>query len=773
MTAGPEGDGAAAAPRPAALPWGAVILDTEFRLRAISQDWLEQVGLGGEPLLPGTPGPEVILALARRGLYGPGDPAARAAEVAALDRSVPIRRITRTAGGRWLQLLSAPLPDGGYATFGLDLSDIPGIEARAQDWQRALRAEDLLHGLRTGVALFGPGDTLRSFNPAYAALIGAPPERLRPGMRFSDIAALLAEVGEFDNLPGRQLPMRLLDHVGDRPLITNTRQRPNGQVIRITLQPHGNGWIREVDDVTALRRAEAEAQRRAALLDAVLAAMPHGVCVVGPDGRISMVNAAYLGFFPNDPIAAGERAADVVNRRVASGEYTPEYGARMHGIAQAMHREGIIERTRERPDGTVLNIRDALLPDGGRIAVLTDITARHRAEAEARRRTEILQVMLDNMRHGICLIDAEGRLVSANALALQMAGLAPEDGRPGQDVAELLARQIARGEHDIPEGGQDRAMSGLLEKMAFRPGRYTRSRPDGTVLEVNTAAAPNGGFVRTFTDVTEDRRVRAELEQALDAAEAANRAKSRFLAAMTHELRTPLNAVIGFSEALLDTLPPPPPPPRPIPGAPPGLPSGGGGSHDFVRAILDAGRHLLGLIEDVLDAARLESAALALVPGPVELGPLLDSAATMLSDLARKGGVTLLIAPLPELPVLHADERRLRQLLLNLLDNAVKFTPAAGRVEISAARRDDGGLEIRIADSGIGMSAAEIEHAFEAFTQLEAGHARRFGGTGLGLFVSRRLCEAMGLELALDSTPGGGTTARLILPRTLLDPAPP
>jgi signal transduction histidine kinase len=254
--------------------------------------------------------------------------------------------------------------------------------------------------------------------------------------------------------------------------------------------------------------------------------------------------------------------------------------------------------------------------------------------------------------------------------------------------------------------------------------------------------------VVTYTDVTDDQRIRTELEAAREAAEAASRAKSRFLATMSHELRTPLNAVIGFSDVLRGRVSPEQ-------------------TLEFATAIQEAGRHLLSLIDDILDITRAESGQAPLTLEEVSLAPLIEGAARMIGPAVAEGKLRLVQEISVGLPLLRADGRRLRQILLNLLSNATKFTEAGGCV-ILRAQCTSAGLTIEVEDTGIGIAPQDIERAFEPFTQLDNALSRRYPGSGLGLHLCRALAEAQGATLVLDSKPGRGTTAHLTFPTACL-----
>ena len=478
-------------------------------------------------------------------------------------------------------------------------------------------------------------------------------------------------------------------------------------------------------------------------VQAVLAALPHGVCVYGRDWRVRIVNAAYQRIMAGSEVAVGEHHADIAARRVAAGEYGPEMAAAIERLREGVPPEPF-EGTRVRPNGTVISARAVPLDGGGLVVVMTDVTARANAEAQAERRAATLRAMLDNQPDGVALFDAAGHLIASNALAERMTGLREGEMRPGRHLLELRGLQIAAGEF----GGDADAVQGFIAARGTQPlatgSRYIRHRPDGTLLEVRTDPTPDGGIIRTYRDVTEERRIRAELEAARDAAEAASRAKSGFLATMTHELRTPLHAVIGFSEAILEER-----------------------RAETMRAhaeeVLAAGRQLLGLVDGLLEATRIEADALSLQHAAFDPAPTLRAAALVVGKTARDAGIDFRTRIPQILPPMRGDQQRLRQVLDALLSNAVKFTPKGGAVTLSA-EPGERGTTILVADNGIGMAPADIPRAFEAFTQLEVGLPRRYSGSGLGLYLARALAEAMGLTLTLDSLPGEGTTARLIVP---------
>lgn len=239
-----------------------------------------------------------------------------------------------------------------------------------------------------------------------------------------------------------------------------------------------------------------------------------------------------------------------------------------------------------------------------------------------------------------------------------------------------------------------------------------------------------------------------ELEEARDVAEAANDAKSAFLATMSHELRTPLNAIIGFTELMQTSL---------------FGPLGHAKYVEYIADIHKSGSHLLSLINDILDLSRLDAGRADLVDEVFSLEQLIRDVCRFLEPLARQGGLKIAAEIAPALPKLRADQRRVKQVILNLLSNAIKFTPAGGRVSVEAAL-GDGRLCLVVRDSGIGMTKEDLPKALERFGQVDTRLARKYEGTGLGLPLAKQLVELHDGTFEISSTPNVGTTVSIMFP---------
>ena len=728
-----------------ALPVGVSIVDRHRRIVYMNPAFHDSLDLPPNSILPGTPVEDAVRAAAHRGVYGPGDPEAQVAAVLAPDRSRPGRLRRRTFNGRTFDLNSAPLPDGGYVVCAVEITSL--IAARADAERAQTQTTTALATLQLGLAAFGPPGTLLFANPRFAELLALPPDHVRPGISFPALLDLMAARDEFAGADGAAF--LAVQRQADRSHSATTRRiRGDGQVIDITSDPlPDGGWTMVVTDITPLARAEDESSRRARALDAILEAIPHGVCVYGADHRVTMFNRTYLQAMSGAPVAIGDHRLDVIRRRAAAGEYGAGTAENIAAEQASFDVARAQMRRRRRPNGTVVDVRTAPLPTGGFVSVVTDITPLTEAEAEVSRRAEEMAAMLASIRHGVMLWGPDHRLIASNAIVAELMNHPPGLLTPGRSEDEILDSMVRRGE--CGDGPQGSAEAQAL-RTRDRSTTYIRTLQlrSGRIIEIRSDPTPGGGWLSTFSDVTEARQAEEELRRAKESAEAANQAKSRFLATMSHELRTPLNAVIGFSDALLREAT------NPAPAR----------VAEFARQINESGRNLLGLINIILDVARIEAGRFDLASDQVDVERLVRQAVRQADAAAQAAEITLTTEFTPPLPTLRADERRLAQVLRHLLSNAVKFTEIGGTVTAGARMEPDGRLLILVRDTGIGIREGDLERVFEPFTQLDSTLARRYQGSGLGLYVSRALVAGHGGRLTLHSVAGEGTTAEIRLP---------
>jgi signal transduction histidine kinase/HAMP domain-containing protein len=357
------------------------------------------------------------------------------------------------------------------------------------------------------------------------------------------------------------------------------------------------------------------------------------------------------------------------------------------------------------------------------------------------------QVVLDTIDYGVLILDPELRVRMYNRAYRDLWELSDDLLRARPTARELLQVSRARGHQGVSGADWEVYVEHRLREIreATMPPREW-PRPDGRVLQYHVVALPDGGRMVTYFDLTELKRAEVELRAAKEQAEAANRHKSEFLANMSHELRTPLNAVLGYTELIRDG----------IYGEVPGK------IREVVERVRHNGRHLLGLINDVLDLSKIEAGQLTLAEADYSLRKLVLEVVSATEALATEKRLAVEVDVPADLPLGRGDERRITQVLLNLVSNAIKFTDA-GSVSVRA-RLDGGSLLVAVADTGVGIAAADQERIFGEFQQVDSSSTRRKGGTGLGLAIARRIVELHGGRVWVESRPGQGSTFFCTLP---------
>ncbi|UCH73872.1 MAG: CHASE2 domain-containing protein [Rhodospirillales bacterium] len=383
------------------------------------------------------------------------------------------------------------------------------------------------------------------------------------------------------------------------------------------------------------------------------------------------------------------------------------------------------------------------------IAHVRDVTRRNRAEATARAAQARLVEAIESVNEGFALYDDRDRLVLCNERFRALYFGSDQPILTGRPFEEIMRRALDSGRIAPAGRNADAWLARCLENHRNPRGSYEECIEDGVCVLVSEMRTLHGGTAAIYTEISEQKRQEGRLRDALTQAEAANRAKTEFLANMSHELRTPLNAIIGFSEMLASEY----------------LgPIGSAKYAEYAEDIHVSGTHLLEIINNVLDVSKIEAGRLELNCEDIRVDSVTGIVRRLIEKRARDAGHDLVFDVPDGLPRLHADERSVKQVLLNLVSNAVKFTPDGGTISVRARLAADGRLMIDVTDNGIGIAPNDMPTALSAFGQVDSGLARRYEGTGLGLTLARRLMELHGGTLDLASEVRVGTTATIGFP---------
>jgi len=385
-------------------------------------------------------------------------------------------------------------------------------------------------------------------------------------------------------------------------------------------------------------------------------------------------------------------------------------------------------------------------------------------------KTHQLETTLESMSEGLTVFDSDLRLLAWNNQFIKLYNYPKDFIRVGKSYADIIRFNIERG--DYGPGNPEQQLKEPVQRASdIKPNRFEVLRADGTCLEISRNPMPAGGFVTTYKDITERTQAEQELAQHRDhleklvsarttellltnqrleeaklKAESATHVKSRFLATISHELRKPLNSIIGFTRLVKrkskDILPKI--------------------QHENLEKVLISSNDLLSLIDDILDLTRLENFLFPIHPTKFALEPLIDECLQTFEPMAKGKQLQLLKMFEADQSILYTDNNRVKQILVNLLDNAIKFTEK-GKITV-IVRGSDEEITIAVVDTGIGIPGEKQDLLFRDFQQLDDSSTRQHGGTGLGLSISRRLARLMGGDITIESRQGVGSTFIVTIP---------
>ncbi len=476
-----------------------------------------------------------------------------------------------------------------------------------------------------------------------------------------------------------------------------------------------------------------------------LTAIRDGFAMFDADGRMELANPAYLAVFDGlDSIKPGVSISHIMDAMIEEGivdlegEGATAWRARM---LQRWNMDPIPDETLRLWSGRFIKISDRRRPQGGVVSLCVDIT-------------ELMRMWsaVDELPDGFVLYDDDDRLVTCNRRYREIYAASAPAIVPGASFEDIVRYGLERGQYTGAIGREAEWLEERLDMHRQATYEAEQALDDGSWLRVYERETRDGGRVGLRIDISAIKQDQQRLKEVSERAEAANRAKSAFLANMSHEIRTPMNGVVGMADLVMET----------------GLTDE---QVTYVETIRNSGEALLVIINDILDYSKIEAERLDLHPEPFDLERAVHDVLMLLQPAAREKGLSLLIDYDMFLPISFiADPGRVRQVLTNLVGNAVKFTQT-GHVKVSVVglpTEDDNtaAIHLTVEDTGIGIPKDKIDHVFGEFNQVEDDRNRQFEGTGLGLAITQKLVRLMGGEIWAESEFGQGSVfgVRLVLP---------
>ena len=632
------------------------------------------------------------------------------------------------------------------------------VDARQEEAAARALLMDAVESLEDGFALFDADDRLVLFNTPFGKMVDdAVRDTLIIGNTFEQITTKWAAGGGYDLSESeraeflklrmerhRNLPSTNIYHLADGTWVEISERRTSDGGCVLVRHP-----ITELKQIEEALRASDERMRR--LIDIA----PEAIIVADETMNIQIFNSGAeraFGYSASEVI--GQKVDILMPERFRGGH---DGHVKMFVGSEAVERSmgdrstivGLRKDGEEFPSEAAIS--KLTTPEGPVFTVmLRDITSRVRAENELARARAHLEDAIETISQAVSLWSADRKLILFNRKFEEIFNFEGKKVEVGLDFDELVETALEQGIFsDDPTAAAVYARKRTVVFDLANGQPITREAKGGRYYQVLDVRTHDGGVLSVGSDVTDIVRREQFMQEATQHAELANRAKSEFLANMSHELRTPLNAILGFSEILQTE------------------PFGNLGDQrykEYISDIHDSGSHLLEIINDILDLSRIEAGQISLREEPVDVHEIAERVLTMLRGRADEGGVEIIDDISNDLPNLYADARIMRQILVNLISNAVKFTEPDKEVSISAEINSVGEFVICICDEGIGIKEEDLEIVLQPFGQADGSLTRSFEGVGLGLPLTRSFVELHGGDLHLESEVGVGTTVSVAFP---------
>ena len=506
-------------------------------------------------------------------------------------------------------------------------------------------------------------------------------------------------------------------------------------------------------DAAALEDAKGEIQRQVAAFHRTLDRVATAVAIFDRDHKLAFFNDAFrtLWQLDGDWLASRPAHGEVLDRLREFSRLPPvvNYREWKTKVLAGYKTGSEPEEWWHLPDGRSLHVMAEERPDGGITYLYEDATEQLALESRYNALIKVQAETLDNLSEGVAVFGTDGRLKLFNSAFERIWKLSRRVLQEQPHIEEIVRQ--CRVLHDDPQGWDRIARSATAISDQRQPVDGQMTRADQSVIDFSALPLPDGGTLATFADVTDAKRYERALIERNEALVAADKLKSQFISHVSYELRTPLTNIIGFSE-LLES-------PRTGPL--------NQKQHEYLTDVSASSKTLLAIIDDILDLANMDAGALELKLSPVKVAPIIDAAVLGVRDRATRAKIALEISVADDAVDFIADEARVRQILYNLMSNAIGFSMPGGRVQL-ACKRDGDHIAFTVVDEGVGIPKDQQRSVLERFVSRSQGSKHR--GAGLGLSIVKSLVELHGGDILLHSEPGQGTSVTVRFPKDGMRP---